>query len=182
MEHQETDWQLKKQTINGKVLKTLDSRQQRAASTGRQEVHKLSPTAPQPAAKRRLHRLQYREGRLRQTLMSRWRVCESGETGSQGRVLDNRAAQNPRDMQVAGVGGGVSLDQHKLMRNLYKPEENATQKHYREGYLSSYNNPCRQSRKLHIHGGFKKAHRKDPVSPTKAKEWEPKGSKYFWVT
>ena len=53
-----------------------------------------------------------------------------------------------------------SLDQHKLMRNLHKPEERATQKHYREGYQSSDNNPRLQSRKLHIHGEFEKAHRR----------------------
>lgn len=78
-----------------------------------------------------------------------------GRLRSQGRVLDKRAAQkNPRDMQEG------FLDQHKLMRNLHKPEERATQKHNREGYWSSYNNPCLQSRKLHIHREIEKAHRR----------------------
>lgn len=43
----ETDWQLENQTIYGKVLKTLDSRHQRAVRPEKQEIHKVSPAVPQ---------------------------------------------------------------------------------------------------------------------------------------
>lgn len=94
-------------------------------------------------------------GWFRQALTWRCWVWESGETASQGRVLDKRAAQE-EPSETCRRGPLISTS----LWGTHKPEERATQKHNREGYQSSYNNPCLQSRKLHLHREIEKAHRR----------------------